>query len=142
MNEIISWIAVVLWMSLLFYFSHQPATTSSELSTGITKSIIKVVEKVMPSATFDLRRLNHIVRKHAHFIIYFVLGVFVLHALGSASIGIALLICVIYAMSDEFHQLFIPGRGAQIKDVLIDSAGASVGIGVYWIVDMLINSYL
>lgn len=31
----------------------------------------------------------------------------------------------------EFHQLFVPGRGGQVTDVLIDSAGAVIGIGIY-----------
>jgi VanZ family protein len=39
--------------------------------------------------------------------------------------------CVLYAVSDEVHQLFVPGRGAQVTDVLIDNAGAFVGIGIY-----------
>jgi len=141
MDEIFSWVAVGLWMVLIFCFSQQPATTSSRLSTSITKSIIKTIEKATPIAALDLRHLNHIVRKNAHFFIYLVLGVLVLNAVRSTSIGVALLICVIYAISDEFHQLFIPGRGAQIKDVLIDSAGATVGIGVYWVVEIMINVY-
>lgn len=69
----------------------------------------------------------------------------VLHALktskgtGYQTIGLALLICVLYAISDEIHQHFVPGRGAQVKDVLIDSAGASVGIVGYLVLNRLIN---
>lgn len=36
--------------------------------------------------------------------------------------------CLLYALSDELHQVFVPGRGCQIQDVLVDSAGAAVGI--------------
>ncbi|WDC84212.1 VanZ family protein [Caloramator sp. mosi_1] len=43
---------------------------------------------------------------------------------------IAFLICFVYAASDEFHQYFVPGRGPRVKDVLIDSLGAIVGIGL------------
>jgi len=39
--------------------------------------------------------------------------------------------CVLYAISDETHQIFVPGRSAQISDVLIDSVGAIVGILMY-----------
>ncbi|WP_243096886.1 VanZ family protein [Thermohalobacter berrensis] len=39
--------------------------------------------------------------------------------------------CILYAISDEVHQLFVPGRDAQITDVMIDSAGAFIGIGMY-----------
>ena len=41
---------------------------------------------------------------------------------------LAFLICVIYAISDEIHQLFVPGRAGQVRDVLIDSAGSLLGI--------------
>ena len=49
----------------------------------------------------------------------------------------ALLICVLYAVSDEVHQIFVPGRGAEVKDVLIDSAGASVGVLMYLVISRL-----
>jgi len=51
------------------------------------------------------------------------------------------LICVGYAISDEIHQIFVPGRGPQIKDVLIDSGGAAVGIFI-WLVASIRRSDL
>lgn len=53
------------------------------------------------------------------------------------SILLALVIYIIYAVSDEFHQLFVPGRGAQLKDVLIDCAGAAIGIGASTIINSI-----
>lgn len=44
---------------------------------------------------------------------------------------LALATCIVYAVSDEIHQLFVPGRGAQVKDVMIDSTGAFAGIIIY-----------
>jgi len=38
---------------------------------------------------------------------------------------------VLYACTDEIHQLFVPGRGAQMSDVLLDSAGAGLGIVLF-----------
>ncbi len=73
LKRIFSWAAVILWMVLIFYLSHQPATESNELSTGITEVIIQTVEKVAPNVEFDIRSLNHIVRKNAHFFAYLVL---------------------------------------------------------------------
>ncbi|MEH7344340.1 VanZ family protein [Bacillus sp. JJ1532] len=35
---------------------------------------------------------------------------------------------------DEAHQIFVPGRGAHLMDVIIDSAGAIMGIGMYVII--------
>jgi VanZ family protein len=68
LNKIFSWAAVIFWMALIFYLSHQPATESNGLSTGITETIIKTVEKIAPNANFDIRSFNHMVRKNAHFI--------------------------------------------------------------------------
>jgi VanZ family protein len=65
------------------------------------------------------------------------LGILVVNALtasgvkGFKGIVIAFLICVLYAVSDEVHQLYVPGRGCQITDVLIDSGGALAGISLF-----------
>ncbi|MFJ8064743.1 VanZ family protein [Psychrobacillus sp. NPDC096426] len=140
MKKILSYIAVILWMALIFYFSHQPAHESNELSTELTEVIVTAVEKVAPHSDFIVGNLNHLVRKNAHFFIYLVLGVLLIHSLrlsgvlGYKGMGLALFICVMYAISDEVHQLFVPGRGAQLRDVVIDSAGAFVGIGIYVVI--------
>jgi VanZ family protein len=79
--------------------------------------------------------LNHLARKAAHFIEYAALFVLVRWALGCcvrqprtvALAFVALLICVVYAASDEWHQLFVPGRTSSVWDVLLDSTGAAFG---------------
>jgi len=53
-------------MVLIFYLSHQPATESNQLSTGITEAIVKAVEKVASNVNFDIGSFNHIIRKNAH----------------------------------------------------------------------------
>ena len=136
-RKTVSWLVVLLWMSLIFILSHQPGAASSSLSSGITEAIIKTIEKVLPEADFDIRTFHHIVRKNAHFIAYFVLGALTVNALrrsglrGFRSIVFSLIICVLYAISDEVHQLFIPGRSGEMRDVLIDSTGACFGIVVF-----------
>lgn len=141
-RRIFSWLLVILWMGLILSQSHKPATESNRLSRGITEKIVEAVERVEPEVDINIRSFNHIIRKYAHFFSYLVLGVLVVNALRSSGansykiIGLAMLICVLYAISDEFHQLFVPGRGGQVRDVLIDSSGALVGVlgyvGVIW----------
>jgi len=139
-HKILSWTAVILWMAFIFTLSSQVAQESNQLSTGITEVVVKTVKKVAPKAEFDMETFNHIVRKNAHFFAYLVLGILVTNALNQSSVvGVrcvimALLICVLFAISDEVHQFFVPGRGPGVKDVFIDSAGAGFGIGVYLIV--------
>ncbi|QNO13296.1 VanZ family protein [Alkalicella caledoniensis] len=138
-KQIFSWTLVLLWMGLIFYMSAQPATQSQEMSKGVVEVVVQTVERVAPSLAeqLDIRYLHHIVRKNAHFIIYLILGVLVINALnvsvveGWKGIVFALSICILYAISDEVHQLFVPGRSGEVRDVIIDSAGSSVGIGVY-----------
>lgn len=133
---LIFWILAFLWGSLIFNLSSQPATHSNQLSKGIAQIIVQTVEKIMPAWAFDIDQFNHFLRKSAHFLAYLTLGVIVISALRSSgyeSIGLAILICLLYAILDEIHQLFVPGRGGQIRDVIIDSTGAAVGIGLYLI---------
>lgn len=80
------------------------------------------------------KKYNSLLRKNAHFFAYLILGILVSKGLksfgvvGFKNMVISIIICVLYAMSDEFHQLYVSGRGGQLKDVVIDSTGAIVGI--------------
>lgn len=142
-GSVLSWVAVIVWMAFIFYLSAQVAEQSNQLSTGITETIIGFIRKLIPNAKPDLRSFNHFVRKNAHFIAYLVLGLLTSNALRKNKSHsykralLALLICAIYAISDEVHQLYVPGRGGQATDVLIDSAGALVGSGLYFILTRL-----
>ena len=136
-GKILSWTVVIFWMILIFNLSSQVAQQSNQLSTGIAEIIVKTVERIIPQADLDIYKLNNLVRKSTHFFLYLVFGPLVVNALrrsgvyGYRSIVLVLLICVLYAISDEVHQLFVPDRGGEVKDIIIDSAGATVGIGLY-----------
>ncbi len=140
-NKLINWLPAIVWMMLIFMFSAQPASQSNELSSGLTKVLVNMLGKILPlnaetSTINDFAvQMNHIVRKAAHFSIYLILGMLVSGAMikngnKRRAVLISLLICSVYAASDELHQLFVPGRGCQLKDVLIDSAGAFTGISI------------
>ena len=134
---ILSWLIIIFWLALIFNFSAQPVNKSNGLSKKVTEVVVETVEKVVPEKEFNIDRMNHLLRKNAHFFLYLVLGILAMNILkisgvnANKRIAVALLFCILYAISDEFHQLFVPGRGAQVKDVLIDSAGAVVGIIIY-----------
>ena len=138
-KNIIPWLPVLLWMILIFCMSHQPAVVSDGLSTGITQKFMAFIAKVFSNTALDTDQINHYVRKSAHFMEYLILGVLVINALRKSSvtggkvITVALLICILYASSDEFHQLFVLGRAARVTDVLIDSSGALTGILLYFL---------
>lgn len=137
----INWLPVLIWMIIIFMFSAQPASDSNQLSVGFTKVLLDTFGKVIPLdieiSTINniVVQFNHIIRKFAHFAVYLILGILVSRALIKEGFKvrvflISFFICVIYAASDELHQLFVQGRGCQLKDVLIDSTGAMVGIAL------------
>jgi len=142
---LISWTIVLIWMLLIFNLSSQVREKSNNLSKGLTEIVVETVEKVVPEADFDIDKFNHLLRKNAHFFAYLILGVLVMNALRRSGIKglkvfvFSLGICVLYAVSDEVHQLFVPGRGGQVRDVFIDSAGAIVGIGLCRVISRIKN---
>lgn len=137
MNKMFFWATVVFWMVIIFLFSHQSAGTSSGLSLGITERVAVLAGKVIPFSELDLEDLHHYIRKTAHFLVYMLLGVLSYNAVriskipGYPRIVFALLICVLFAISDEMHQLFVPGRSGEVRDIFIDSIGAGVGIAIF-----------
>ncbi len=137
LKKLFSWLLVIMWMAMIFNLSGKPAAVSNEMSTGVTAMVIKVIERLAPGVDIDVAGFNQVVRKGAHLFVYLILGILVLNGFRSSGVhkikGVywALLICVLYAISDEIHQVFVPGRGGQLRDVIIDSVGAVIGIGAY-----------
>jgi len=136
LGRVPAWVLVLVWMGVIAYLSHQPVYESNELSSAVAAVAIRAVAEVVPEATVVVNPglMNHIVRKGAHVVAYMVLGFLVLNAqyasgaIGVKSLAATMLICVLFAASDEWHQTFVPGRGGQMSDVLLDSVGAVVGI--------------
>ncbi len=141
--RILSFLPAVTWMVLIFSFSAAPAVESSETSDGISYKIVKVMA-ALPFLDWEEEELEekaetlHVpIRKAAHFSEYVLLAVLWVIPLGCMTktnkkrMIVALLLCIMYAVSDEIHQLFVPGRDGNIKDVLIDTAGAGFGILVW-----------
>ena len=114
-------------MALITWFSSQPAVDSDQLSRGLALQLLEALG--IPQAR--LGTANHLLRKAAHFSIYALLG---LCMSGTWSFQrrlslfpTALGCCAAFAALDEFHQSFVPGRGPQVTDVLLDSCGAAAG---------------
>ena len=139
-KRIILWILVILWMGVIFTFSSFNSSESSKQSKGIINFFIKNVVEIFDKDLTETEELELVsslhtpVRKLAHFSIYLVLGILVSLLLKTYNfttkniILLSILICFLYACSDEIHQLFISGRSGEFKDILIDTCGSSVGI--------------
>ncbi|MGD7052915.1 VanZ family protein [Sutcliffiella horikoshii] len=137
---VVSWGLVVGWMALIYFLSAQHAEQSANLSGGITEFVNEIVEQVAPDGEFQIDEISFFVRKNAHFFAYLLLAILTLNAVrrsggrGWISMGVAFIVSVLYAISDEVHQLFVPGRSGQVSDVLLDSTGALAGIALYAII--------
>lgn len=136
------WIARVLtlvWMVVIFLFSAKPAEASTQDSLYVGRKIGQLIyqdfEEWSDKRQTDFaRKIEYPVRKGAHMAEYAVLGVLIYLSWGNKKYGrrqravCSWFLTVLYASTDEFHQLFVPGRSGQIRDVMIDSAGAAIGI--------------
>ena len=140
-------VLTVLWMAVIFLFSSQPAEQSAQLSGVISTAISNLSKSIYgnnpPSfVDFIINNGEHFVRKTGHIAEYFLLGALVMMLVkrldfmrfwnslpaSRTYILVSLLICILYASSDEIHQIFVPGRGPLVTDVLLDSCAAFLGI--------------
>lgn len=132
---------VILCMTIIFSFSMDNSKESTRKSEGV----IVGVSSILGFDLTDKQQENLIqvlfvpIRKAAHFLIYFVLGITIISFFREFLISIRKLILLsiflafLYACSDEIHQLFVSGRSGQISDVLLDTIGASIGIIFYYL---------
>lgn len=121
----------LLWMVVIFMLSQQPASISS----GQSGVFVEQLHYIAPS--IDQQLLTFLVRKGAHIFAYFVLGILTFNALWRVDlsklkfnypVGLSIIVCALYAVSDEFHQLFVSGRSGELRDIMIDSCAAIVGV--------------
>ncbi len=147
------WALVVAVMLFIFSHSAKNAEQSSKTSGEVVKTVLSVVVKdfkALPEAEQQkaVDSLQFIVRKGAHFSVYLVLGFLCFLAMNTYSVKLktkflsALTISLLYAISDEIHQLFVPGRAGQIRDVFIDFSGALVGTFFAWALVIIIGKII
>lgn len=83
-------------------------------------------------------KINIIIRKNAHAFEYLMLALLVANLLfsfdlkGKNAVVYILFICLFYAVTDEFHQMFVTGRSSLVSDVLIDFLGSIIGISLFY----------
>lgn len=135
---------LVLWMALIFSFSNQKDVDSSKVSDGfIDRTVVKIYKIFNENITKEkeneiIEKYTYPIRKLAHYTLYFILGILSFLVVKDYSINkkliiYSLLICFLYACSDEFHQLFIIGRSARVLDVMIDTFGSFCSISILYI---------
>lgn len=131
-NKIFAILALV-WMIFIFSMSAQSADESTNTSLRAGRLVCTVFVPHYKNMTASdqmalAEKIDHPVRKTAHATEYAVLGILLFFAIPGNRYVLSLFIAAVYASTDEFHQLFVPGRSGQITDVLIDSCGAIAGL--------------
>lgn len=134
------WLPVVLWMCVIF-----DASTDSLSDRQTSRFIVPVLRWLKPDISdMAIHQIHTVIRKGAHVTEYAVLALFLCRAYrytiaspanrgrfrGMAFCSVSL--SVLYAASDEFHQSFSSSRYASVGDVLIDGAGAILGVALFW----------
>ena len=153
-RRIIFLILTIAWMIIIFSFSAKPADESEDMSLSVGYTIGKIFVPEFDSWSPEeqqafAEQIDYPVRKCAHATEYAILGILLSGTVVGQRSGdsgertvirkdqnhprfFQFLFCFVigaaYAASDEFHQLFVPGRAGQVKDVLIDSGGVMLGL--------------
>lgn len=133
-------ILILIWMAVIFSFSAKSSRESSNESLFVGKTVGRIFIKNFKE--WDTKeqeafaeKIEYPVRKTAHATEYAVLGILLIQRFqyqsgwnGRRKIVIAWGMATLYAVTDEIHQIFVPGRACMATDVMIDSGGAMAGI--------------
>ena len=135
-------------MALIFGFSTEDRTSSGDRSHGITQTVVQIIikdfENLPPEEQEQKVQQFHVpIRKIAHFCEFGLLGLLTAAFMRTLGKGkkwlwwiIPMAFCLLYAISDEVHQMFTE-RGPAVADVLLDFSGSLAGICVIHLVAML-----
>lgn len=140
---------LIIWMITIFAFSHEPSSESSGTSGNTIRAILNLVPgfKQMEETEQQklIEQLQPIVRKLAHFSIYTIGGILFSLNINEYTLTekkkfiFSCLAGFVYSITDEIHQMFIPGRAGMVIDVVIDTIGVVLGVALVWVVIEVIN---
>lgn len=140
MKKIILYSLLIIWMTIIFIFSNQKGNESTSSSSRFINTFIDIYEKISNNKLDNQKKeylnqkLSYPVRKLAHLTVYLILGVLICNIVLLYDLDIkkiiliSILFCMMYAVSDEIHQMFVSGRDGRVLDVAIDTIGSIVGI--------------
>jgi len=109
------WLPVIVWSLVIFFFSARPTPRAGQLYWQ-----------------------EFVIKKSAHIIEYAIFTSLLYRALKESGVekkeaGIyAIILAVLYGLSDEFHQFFTPGREPKLRDVIFDTIGAGSAVYILW----------
>lgn len=132
---------LVVLLAFIWLHSMMPAEDSAEESQRVGQLLTPFLELLVGEGNVT----DHLVRKLAHFCEYGALGILagalllVKKESGIFRWSYALLCALAVAVIDESIQLLADGRGAQVQDVLLDTAGSLTGLLAVWLIAVLVR---
>lgn len=147
LKKILSLVLLITWMITIFVFSHQQGTGSSKTSEKVSEFIVNVCDIREQLSNEEKNELigiiNPIIRKVAHLTIYTIGGFLLINLIhiqkDRKEIFYSGIVGVLYAITDEIHQLFIEGRSGRIEDIIIDSIGIFLGIYIFLFIKEIVR---
>ncbi len=147
MKKVLCWLPTVLLMIIIFFLSQANGIESSEMSHGVGDYIVDKLDGVLSffltekDSFFNIKNLDKPIRKAAHISEYCMLSISLGYSLyisfelrGKVLFFWMEILTLIYACTDEFHQLFVMGRQGKIFDVLIDGIGGLFGVFIIYLI--------
>ncbi len=143
----------LLLMALIFYMSSRVSEESADMSGTLAEWLVKVFSNVFNRDMSDVQIaesaqvLDPIIRKFAHMTEYTLLSVSLVFGFVKGTkfrdyriYVIPGVVSLLYAITDEVHQLFVPGRSGELRDVLIDCIGAMIGILLVYLLNSCVRA--
>ena len=131
-------ILIIIWMITIFLFSGQQGAESGDTSRKFTVIIIELITgKSLEAREPFVEEMQLFIRKTAHFTIYTIGGFLIMNYTSSTNktqkqkILHSIYFGGVYAITDEIHQFFVPGRSGNIVDVGLDTLGVITGVLIY-----------
>lgn len=130
MKKKLAWILLILWMFIIFYLSNQNALVSGGESGRTLRVILNLFHFNNVDSIVDV--IHNPMREAMHAFEYFILGILSYNFFRFYNFKKIILFCVsfcvFYSISDEIHQIFIPGRTFELLDLFLDFIGSYIGI--------------
>lgn len=144
MRRIVFLLLTILWMTVVYSFSSEIGDTSSSTSGNTIRKVLDIfVNWSEDTMNYYVELLQPIARKLAHFILYTIGGILIynikLPRETKRRVAFSILLVLVYSISDEIHQSFVPGRTGRIFDVFVDTLGASFGVIMMITMKKLLN---
>jgi len=129
-------------MGFIFYMSSNNGKISHQESNKIVNVIKSIQVKLQikdGNKIINEKKLDYVIRKSAHAFLYMMLAFlvssifFVFNKKGKNTIVYILFICLLFAVTDEFHQSFVPQRTSLVSDIFFDFGGALIGLALFYL---------